>query len=162
MPRLSESAVEEIQNFFVALRGQYSEKDRSLPISVRQLESLIRMAEASARIRLSDVAEAEDARRAIRLLFSYLAEVAFDPETGKLDVDRATGGMPAKKREEFNTLINIIRQLEEREGAAVKLDDVLRDAEAQGMDVIEVEKALDQLLKDGTLFEPKRGFIQRL
>jgi len=44
----------------------------------------------------------------------------------------------------------------------VKLDDVLRDAEAQGMDVIEVEKALDQLLKDGTLFEPKRGFIQRL
>ena len=85
-----------------------------------------------------------------------------DPETGKLDVDRATGGMPAKKREEFNTLINIIRQLEEREGAAVKLDDVLRDAEAQGMDVIEVEKALDQLLKDGTLFEPKRGFIQRL
>ena len=161
-PRLTEAAISEIKNFFVGLRGQYSEKDRSVPISVRQLESMIRLAEASARVRLSDRAEAEDAQRAIRLIFAYLKEVGFDPETGKLDVDRASGVTPASKRNLLTNILGIIRSLEDVEGTAVKTEDVLREASGKGMDELEVEKVIRELMQVGEIFEPQRGYIKRL
>ncbi len=161
-PRLTEAAIQEIKNFFVGLRGQYSEKERSVPISVRQLESMIRLAEASARVRLSDRAEAEDAQRAIRLIFAYLKEVGFDPETGKLDIDRASGVTPASKRNLLTNVLGIIRSLEEVEGTAVKTEDVIREAGGKGMDELAVEKVIRELMQVGEIFEPQRGYIKRL
>lgn len=161
-PRLSGSAVAEFQDFFLKLRRQYRRKPNAIPITMRQLESLVRMAEASARIRLSDVAEDEDAKRAIRLMYSYLVEVGFDAETGKLDVDRATGGMPAKERDELDRVFCIIRGLEGRRGSNVKIDDVVHELEARGIGMLDADKALEQLLKDGSVFETEPGFIKTL
>lgn len=161
-PRLSEAAIQKITNFFVGLRDQYSQKDRSVPVSVRQLESMVRLAEASARVRLADKAEPEDAHRAIRLVFEYLKEVGYDPETGKLDIDRASGTMPASKRNQLTEVLEIIRTLEGPESTDVKLDDVLREAEARGMDVLVIEKSLRELMQMGEIFESRRGFVKRL
>ncbi|MDP6626438.1 MAG: LAGLIDADG family homing endonuclease [Methanopyri archaeon] len=161
-PRLTEAAINEIQNFFVGLRGQYSEKDRSVPISVRQLESMIRLSAAAARVWFTARAAAAHAQRAIRLIFAYLKEVGFDPETGKLDVDRASGVTPASKRNLLTKVLGIIRSLEEVEGSAVKAEDVLREASGKGMDELEVEKVIRELMQVGEIFEPQRGYIKRL
>ncbi len=66
-------------------------KINSIPITTRQLEAIIRLSEACARVRLSNEVSVEDVQRAIQLVESSLKKIGYDPETGKIDVDRITG-----------------------------------------------------------------------
>ena len=59
-------------------------KYHPIPISARQLEAIVRLTEASAKVRLSDYATVEDAKRAIDLMMSYLGDVGVDSSTGQL------------------------------------------------------------------------------
>ncbi|MBW3014754.1 minichromosome maintenance protein MCM, partial [Candidatus Woesearchaeota archaeon] len=99
-PKLTDEAIEEIQEYYVKMRSSGSEEGgvQSVPISARQLEGIIRLAEASARIRLAQNVSREDAKRAIELLQFCLAEIATDRETGKIDIDRITSGISASDR----------------------------------------------------------------
>ncbi len=54
----------------------------------RQLESLIRLSEALARMRLSPVVERYDVKEAIRLMKSAMQQAAWDPRTGQIDMDK--------------------------------------------------------------------------
>ena len=81
IPQLSNEAIQEIKDFYIDLRnsGQKGEGEiRPIPISARQLEALVRLAEASARSRLSDKVIRQDAKRAIELLKHCLMQVGFD------------------------------------------------------------------------------------
>ena len=69
------------------MRAKASEEEAPIPITLRQYEALIRLAEASARIQLRDEVNVEDAERAIRLMKISLREFGFDPETGQFDID---------------------------------------------------------------------------
>jgi replicative DNA helicase Mcm len=92
-PKLTSGAIEEIKQFYVTLRAGAAKDEgdiKAIPISARQLEALVRLAEASARLRLADKVTRSDAQRAIRLLKSSMEEVAFDIETGRFDIDRVT------------------------------------------------------------------------
>jgi DNA helicase MCM8 len=53
-PRMSESAANVLQKFYLRIRAQHATRD-STPITNRQLESLIRLAEARARLELRDL-----------------------------------------------------------------------------------------------------------
>ncbi|KAK4530857.1 hypothetical protein CCYA_CCYA06G1714 [Cyanidiococcus yangmingshanensis] len=70
-PRLSSEAADLLRTAYVAVRQEL--RDRSadgpspVPIAVRQLESLIRLTEALAKMRLSDMATISDAEEALRL-----------------------------------------------------------------------------------------------
>lgn len=67
-PRLSKEAAELLKNHYVKQRSNNKEGGKSIiPITVRQLEALIRISESLARMRLSDVANEKDALEAIRL-----------------------------------------------------------------------------------------------
>ena len=69
-PKLSEEAVAEIKGFYVDLRNRPVSSEsalRPIPISARQLQALIRMAEASAKLRLSETVSKQDAKQAIEL-----------------------------------------------------------------------------------------------
>eukprot|EP00055_Hartaetosiga_balthica_P010535 m.45255 g.45255 ORF g.45255 m.45255 type:complete len:727 (+) comp7210_c0_seq2:40-2220(+) len=72
-PRLSDAAVEKLKNHFVQIRNeahkQYKEtgKRPAIPITVRQLEALIRISEALAKMRCASFASETDVDEAIRL-----------------------------------------------------------------------------------------------
>ncbi len=68
-------------------------------ITARQLEALVRLAEASTRIRLGDEVTAEDAKRSIVLQEKCLKQVGYDPETGKVDIDKVEGRTPKSDRD---------------------------------------------------------------
>ncbi|MCW1310080.1 MAG: minichromosome maintenance protein MCM, partial [Candidatus Nanoarchaeia archaeon] len=94
-PKLSDEAIKELKNFYATLRGKAVSAEsevKPIPISPRQLEALVRLAEASARVRLSNTVTRSDARRAIRLLRHCLSEVGIDYETGQFDIDRIVTG----------------------------------------------------------------------
>ncbi|MBW2993553.1 minichromosome maintenance protein MCM, partial [Candidatus Woesearchaeota archaeon] len=113
-PQLTDSALEEIKTFYVEMRNRKGVEEgasRAIPISPRQLEALVRLAEASARMRLSHKVTKYDARRAIDLLHYCLSQVGIDPETGKIDIDRIATGVSASARNKIITIKEIIEDL---------------------------------------------------
>ena len=72
-PRLNEEASEILRNHYVSIREEIHTQsladgsNPSVPISVRQLEAIIRIAEALAKMRLSPEATVEDVNEALRL-----------------------------------------------------------------------------------------------
>ena len=61
----------------------------------RQLESLIRLSEALARMRLSATVDEEHVKEAIRLMSVATQTAATDPTTGAIDMDQITTGRTA-------------------------------------------------------------------
>jgi len=164
-PVLSESAIEEIRNFYVELRnkGTTSEDEiRPIPISARQLEALVRMAEGSAKVRLSNKVLKQDAKRAINILKHCLMQVGFDYETGQIDIDRITSGITTSQRSRLVSLKEIIRSLEEKFGKKIPLDEILSEAANKGIDESHVEESIEKLKREGEIFEPLRNMISRV
>ncbi|MFC1648331.1 minichromosome maintenance protein MCM [Nanoarchaeota archaeon] len=164
-PKLLESAVEEIKNYFVQMRntaGDEAEGIRSIPISARQLEALVRLSEASARTRLSDKVTIEDSRKAIDLVHFCLSQIGLDPETGKIDIDRISSGITATQRSNIHVIREVITDLEKTLGKAVPYDDIVREAEIKGVGEEKVEEIIEKLKRSGDIFTPKPGMIQRI
>ena len=135
---------------------------KSIPITARQLEALIRLAEASAKVRLSDKVTKEDAQRAIDLINYCLNQIAKDMETGKIDIDRISSGIPAKERSKISMIREIIDGLENEFGKVIPMENVVERAEEKGLKVEDVEEIIEKLRRTGDLFEPRRNFIQKL
>lgn len=71
-PSLTDEANEVLKEFYVNTRNSNPEEQGAVPITARQLEAIIRLAEASAKIKLKDVVEKEDAEKAVRLQMACL------------------------------------------------------------------------------------------
>jgi len=163
-PQMTDGALEEIKEYYVKMRstGEGDEGYKSIPISARQLEALIRLSEASARSRLSDKVTKADAKRAIDLVHFCLSQIGVDPETGKLDIDRITTGITASQRGTIATIKEIIHDLESQIGKQIPVDDIIMKAKDKGIDQDKTEEILDRLKKAGDIFAPRPNFISRL
>ena len=162
-PILTDEAVKEMMEFYVGLRSQaYDDNSavKAIPIGARQLEALVRLAEAHAKIRLSMEVQKVDALASIGLVKSYLLEVGFDEETQKFDVDKLSGNS-ASKRSKIIVVREIIESLENKFGKLIPIAEIEKalDGQVSGTDF---EEAIEKLVKSGDLFKPKRGFIQRM
>lgn len=164
VPKLTEEALQEIKKFYVDLRSSGKESDMaSIPISARQLEGLVRLSEASAKSRLSKVITKEDSRRAIDLVYYCLSQIGIDPQTGKLDIDRVSGIMPASERNIIHQVKEIIRELGEMTGENhIPEEDILNEAKARGLNEGKVEEALERLNQKGDIFRPRHGFYSMM
>jgi replicative DNA helicase Mcm len=163
-PTLTEEALEEIKEYYVKMRSTGDEEGayKAIPISARQLEALIRLSEASARVRLSLKVLKSDARRAIELVHFCLTQIGVDPETGKIDIDRITTGVTASQRSNMSIVKEIIKDLEGQIGKQIPVDDIILRAKEKGMDPEKAEDIIDVLKKEGVVFSPRAGFISRI
>lgn len=165
IPKLTKAAIDEIKNYYVKLRNSGKADDegiKPIPISARQLEGLVRLAEASAKLRLDDNATKEDARMAIDLMNYCLMQVGFDPETGQIDIDRISTGVTASTRSKIIAVKEIIFELSVKGMKEIPIEEIFAQAALKGIEERKVEDAIDQLKKIGDVFEPKRGFVARV
>jgi replicative DNA helicase Mcm len=164
VPKLTDGAVEELKEYFIKMRSSAGSgaSARSVPISARQLEGLVRLSEACAKIHLRDKVLKKDAKRAIELLDYCLRQVAMDEETGQFDIDRISTGVPASQRNKIMTVKEVIGELENKVGKVVPIEDVVREATANGLTESEIEDVLQKLKKSGDIFEPRHGFVSRI
>ncbi len=163
-PKLTDEAVEEIKEFYVKLRNQSVNVDsavKPIPITARQLEGIVRLSEAHAKMRLSSEVKRSDARKAIDLLKMSLTQVGYDEETKTFDIDRVTTGISSSKRGKIINVKEAIAQLESRLGKLIPLEELEKTLEGK-VSKIEIEESLEQLVKSGDLFRPKKGFIQKI
>ncbi|UZE94097.1 MAG: minichromosome maintenance protein MCM [Candidatus Pacearchaeota archaeon] len=163
-PQLSEKAVFEIKKFYVDLRNAPAVSEdviRPIPISARQLEALIRLSEASARARLSKKITKDDAKRAIQIMHFCLLQVGMDTETGAIDIDRIATGIPASERGRIVLVREALVRLESRLGKLIPVNDLKAEL-SEKISEHELDEIIDRLKRSGDIFQPKKGFVQRI
>jgi replicative DNA helicase Mcm len=154
-PVMNDDALEVLKNYYVDFR---SSSEESVPFTPRQLEAFVRLAEASARVRLSEEVTINDAKRAISVIDQYLRRVGMDRETGKFDIDIIATGISHSQHERMRTLMDLIERLcnEAKDGNAAR-GDIIREAEIEGLESGKVEEALERLKRNGQIYEPVHG-----
>ncbi len=164
IPILSDEAVKEIKSYYMKMRssGENEGSYKSVPISARQLEALVRLSEASARLRLSKVVEKQDAEKAVELLHYCLTTIGIDPETGKIDIDRITTGITTSQRNKFHTMKEIISELESQLGKTIPIEEIIKLAKDRGIEESQADEFIEKLKREGELYEPRPGFIARV
>lgn len=156
-PHFSEDAEEKLRGCYSELRQQ--SRGGSVSATPRQLEGLIRLAEASAKARLSDVATVNDVDRAMKLLTFSLKETAYDPETGKIDIDIIQTGHPTSFRDKIHLMENLIRELVAKSpDELVDIEEIRATASSKhNLDNETIEKILDEFKTKGIIYEPRHG-----
>ena len=162
-PSLNNEAVKEIKNFYVELRNRPVASEsalRPIPISARQLQALVRMSEASAKIRLSDTVTKEDTQRAIEIIKYYLMQVGYDYESKTFDIDRIAGKFSSSQRNKIIMVRDTISELENKLGKMIPLEEIEDELEGK-LSKEEIEEAINKLSISGDVFKPRRGYISR-
>ena len=160
-PVLSTEAVEELKKFYVELRNKpvMSESAmRPIPISARQLQALVRMSEASARLRLSEEVSKEDAKEAIELMKYYLMQVGYDYESKTFDIDRISGKFSSSQRNRIFMVKEVITALESKMGKMIPYEEIEKELQGK-MEKSELEDIIGRLVKDNEIYRPKKGYI---
>ena len=165
-PVLSREAMEEIKNYYVRMRRGFKrsgeeEGVQPIPITARQLEALIRLSEAHARMRLSETVTREDAREAIRIIEDMIKTIATDEE-GTLDVSILEVGKSSKKINKIDKLLDIIKALEDEGEFGAPVDKILEEAGKYGIKKAEARKMLEELSANSRVYEPRAGFYRVL
>jgi replicative DNA helicase Mcm len=159
-PMLTKGAGEALKVFYLQMRAK-SGQDSPVSITLRQYDSLIRLAEASAKVRLNDTVENEDAQRAIRLMSFSLRQFGLEPTTGQIDIDRVEGQrMTAVQRSKTRVMRDVIAALEAEHGKDIPKDEIVSRAVAEGID--NADDMLRKMIQMGELYQPSPNVVRRV
>jgi replicative DNA helicase Mcm len=159
-PVLSKEAVQRLRDFYLAMRATGTE-GAPIAITARQLESLVRLAEARARVALRKEVTAEDAEAAIAITRRSLEEVGIDITSHRIDIDTIMTGKPKSLRDKLKVILDTILDMQKETGMVEKktLLEVLETKHS--VSVPEAERLLGQLFKEGTIYSPREGFLKK-
>jgi replicative DNA helicase Mcm len=158
-PALTDDALSLLEDFYVKIRRQGEEPNAPVPITARQLEALVRLSEAAARARLSAEVEPEDARRAVRIMESFLRRVSMTPE-GKFDIDLTQGGASHSQRERLDIVMRLMRQLQEAHEGHFTAEQLREAAEKAGIAPAKTDALLLTLRNQGEIIEARPNQLQ--
>ncbi len=150
-PVMSEQAMGILQEKYLEIRRQGEVEGGAVPITPRQLEAFIRLAEASARARLSPEVTEEDANRAVRIVEYWLQKVT--GIEGRFDIDIVATGVSSSQRTQMIALRDIIAELSERDGVA-DLKDIIEAAEERAIPPSRVDAWLKRWSQEGEVYSP--------
>ncbi len=153
-PRLSEEAIKILREEYVNTRSSGVD---SIPITARQLESTIRLAEAAARARLSSIVTESDALLAKSIVDYYLKDVS--AINGKVDIDILNTGMSSRQRNEAELIMDVIKELKNENKRPPEIETVIDTLASRGMSRKDAENSIQKLKIGGFLYEPSNNRI---
>jgi replicative DNA helicase Mcm len=160
-PELSNEALNRLSEFYLAMRSASETEGSPVAITARQLESLVRVAEARARVALRKEVTAEDAEAAIAIMKRSLEEVGIDMSSYKVDIDLIMTGRPKSIRDRLSIVLSTLMDLEKVTGIVEK-DALVNELETKHkIPKGEVERMIGQLLREGTIYEPREGCLKK-
>jgi replicative DNA helicase Mcm len=160
-PILSDDATQRFEDFYIQMRTVES-RDSPIAITARQLESLIRLSEARARVALRKTVQVDDAQAAILLMQKSLEQVGVDISgSGKIDIDIIMTGKSKSLRDRLQIVLSLLVELE-REQGMVREDQLLEHLD-QEYDVSREDayRLISQLTREGTIYAPRPGFLKK-
>jgi replicative DNA helicase Mcm len=158
-PVLTRDAEEKILEYYLKMR--HIDAEGMIVATPRQLEGLIRLTMARARLLLKDRADGDDAERAIYLFKSMLADAGVVDSDGKVDM----GVLQGKSKSEISRMqlfMDILKALEGDAGDAVEekrfIDELVRSNKFTEEDA---RKYIRKMLQEATIYESKVGHYRR-
>jgi replicative DNA helicase Mcm len=160
-PNINEEAAKRMEDFYADMRRGGAEGN-PIPITPRQLESIVRLSEARARMKLQNEVTSEDVDSAIHLMEYCLESVGVDPETGKIDIDKMMTGRFRSQWDRVAGLSDLIDELCQKHGGLVPVTEILEAAAERGIDQKDANKLLAEMKRKGEVYEPKLGYLSSL
>ena len=160
-PVLTGEALDRLKDFYLVMRSASETEGTPIAITARQLESLVRVAEARARVAYRKEILAEDAEAAISIMKRSLEEVGIDVSSHKIDIDIIMTGKPKSLRDKLQIVLGAIVEME-RETGMVQRSALLEKLESE-YEIVghDAERLLGQLLKEGTIYSPTEGYLKK-
>jgi len=161
-PVMTDEAMAIIEKKYLEIRKTGEAAGSSVPITPRQLEAIIRLAEAGARMRLGEAVTADDADRAVRIVEYWMGKVA--GEEGRFDIDIIQTGISQSQREQIISLRDIIAELAGPEGVA-DYEDIVRVAQERNIPPARVDAWLKRWAQEGEIYSPAKNkykLVERL
>ncbi|MEK6957112.1 MAG: minichromosome maintenance protein MCM, partial [Thermoproteota archaeon] len=159
-PVLTKDAEERILEYYMKMRNVESEE--MITVTPRQLEGLIRLATARARLLMKDQVEAEDAERAIFLIESMLRDAGVDVNTGKVDLG-VLQGRPRSEVSKMQLFMDVLKSLEGENKMAVEERLFIKELVKSGkFTEDEARSYLKRMLREASIYESKPGHYNRV
>ena len=135
------------------------DKEKMITITPRQLEGLIRLATARARLLLKNQVDKEDADRAIYLFNQMLENSGIDVNTGKVDIG-VLQGRPRSEVSKLSTFMETLRSLEGDDKSPVSeqdlVDELIKSEKFKDED--EVRRFVRKMQNEASIYESKPGY----
>lgn len=147
---------EELGNFYTTMRNAGFDSG-VVSATARQYEALVRLAEASAKLRLSDVAGLNDVKIAEEIVTASNNQLASAESGGVLDIDVITTGKPKGEREKLRLVEVNIGEISRNNPDGCCGKEELQDAIGGDVPEDKLEKYLQHLLNTGRVHEPRYG-----
>ena len=160
-PVLGTEALKRLSDFYLAMRAASETEGSPVAITARQLESLVRISEARARVALRKEVTGEDAEAAIVIMKRSLEEVGIDLSSYKVDIDLIMTGRSKSIRDRLHVILSVLMDMEKVTGIVEK-DALVNELETtHKIPRAEVERMISQLLREGTIYEPREGCLKK-
>jgi replicative DNA helicase Mcm len=160
-PVLTKEALQRLKDFYMAMRSASETEGSPVAITARQLESLVRTAEARARSALRKEILAEDAEAAVAIMNRSLEEVGIDVSSSRIDIDLIMTGKPKSLRDKLQTVLSTIMEMQRETGLVEKVALLNELEEKYKISIGEAERLIGQLLREGTIYSPREGYLKK-
>jgi DNA replication licensing factor MCM4 len=162
-PQLKDAATRKLVQGYVAMRqlGALSAGGlgkKTISATPRQLESLIRLSEAHAKVRLSNEVDEADVVEALRLMAVATQKAAVDPRTGTIDMDAITTGRAEMARIDAETFETALQEMLQQGPHQTRLRDIVQRFEERLGDNGSFRVSTDKV-KDALRSLSQRGAI---
>ncbi|XP_038903979.1 probable DNA helicase MCM8 isoform X2 [Benincasa hispida] len=148
-PRMSKPAADILQKFYLKLRDENTSGDGT-PITARQLESLVRLAEARARVDLREEITVQDAMDVVEIMKESLYDKYVD-EHGVLDFGRSGGMSKQKEAKRFLSALNKQSELQQKD--CFSISEIYSLADKIGLRVPDIDTFIENLNSVGYLLK---------
>ena len=157
-PVLTQEAEEKILDYYMKMRSMGQDSEDTITVTPRQLEGLIRLATARARLLLKTQVEGQDAQRAIDLLEEMFNEAGIDVNTGKVDLGTLQG-RPRSEVSKMQLFMDVIRGLEGEHKHPVEESQLVEElAKTEKFTEDEARIYIQKMRRDSVIYEIKPGY----
>lgn len=159
-PVLTDDAAAAIEDYYTSIRSsEWSDNDDRVPITPRVMDALRRLAEAAARVRLSEEATVEDVERVKKIVATSLSDFGMNEE-GEFDADMVETGHSAPQRQKIKGFQNLAESLAEDVGGGVPRNDLLDAAKEElGISRDDAVHYLDKMKERSEAYDHPTGGI---
>jgi replicative DNA helicase Mcm len=159
-PNLTKEAEEKILDYYLQMRNVESED--MITVTPRQLEGIIRLSTARARLLMKDKVDEEDAERAIFLIESMLQDAGVDVNTGKVDLG-VLQGRPRSEVSKMQLFMDVLKGLEGDNKVAVEERTFVKELEkSEKFTEEEARNYIRRMLREASIYESKPGHYNRV
>jgi len=159
-PDLTKEAEEKILAYYLQMRNVESEE--MITVTPRQLEGIIRLSTARARLLMKDKVEEEDAERAIFLIQSMLQDAGVDVNTGKVDLG-VLQGRPRSEVSKMQLFMDVLKSMEGDNKVSVEEKSFVKElVKTEKFTEEEARNYIRRMLREASIYESKPGHYNRV